>query len=52
MLSASPYEAEAQRAGADVFLRKPEDVYALVETAAQILRIRTKGHQQRDVREG
>jgi two-component system, chemotaxis family, chemotaxis protein CheY len=44
MLSASPYEAEARRAGADVFLKKPEDIYVLVETATQLLTINTRGN--------
>jgi DNA-binding response OmpR family regulator len=39
MLSASPYEAEARHAGADVFLKKPEDIYVLVETVARLLKI-------------
>ena len=44
MLSASPYEAEARRAGADVFLKKPEGINVLVETAAQLLKIDTRCH--------
>ena len=42
MFSASPYEAEARGAGADVFLKKPEGVYALVETAMRQLKITGK----------
>lgn len=37
MLSASNVEREARRAGANAFLRKPEDVTALAETVAQLL---------------
>ena len=37
MLSASGVEREARRAGASAFLRKPEDVSALVETVAHLL---------------
>lgn len=44
MLSASPYEAEARRAGADAFLKKPEGINVLVGTAAQLLNIDTRGH--------
>jgi two-component system chemotaxis response regulator CheY len=44
MLSASPYEAEARSAGADVFLKKPKDIYVLVETAARLLEVKSKGH--------
>lgn len=44
MLSASQYSAEARRAGADVFLKKPEDIYVLVETVERLLKIKSKGH--------
>ena len=44
MLSASQYSAEARRAGADVFLKKPEDIYVLVETVARLLKIKSKRH--------
>jgi CheY-like chemotaxis protein len=37
MFSASDYETEAQRAGVDVFLRKPEGMGALVETISELL---------------
>ena len=37
MLTASLYEAEAQRAGANAFLRKPEDVSAVVETVRNLV---------------
>jgi CheY-like chemotaxis protein len=42
MLSASNVEREARRAGANVFLRKPEDVTALAETIARLLARRPK----------
>jgi CheY-like chemotaxis protein/Tfp pilus assembly protein PilF len=38
MLSASHVETEARRAGADVFLKKPEGVRTLVETVSRLLR--------------
>jgi two-component system chemotaxis response regulator CheY len=38
MLSASEHELEAREAGADVFLRKPEDVGRIVETVERLLR--------------
>ena len=44
MLSASPYEAEARRAGADAFLKKPEGISVLVGTAAQLLKTDTRCH--------
>lgn len=37
MLSASNVEGEARRAGANAFLRKPDEVTALAETVAQVL---------------
>lgn len=37
MLAASPVEAAARDAGADVFLRKPQDVTLLVETVTRLL---------------
>ncbi|MET0625640.1 MAG: response regulator [Pyrinomonadaceae bacterium] len=37
MLSAGDFEREARRAGASVFLRKPEDMDALAETIARLL---------------
>lgn len=37
MLSAGDFEREARRAGASVFLRKPEDTDALAETIARLL---------------
>jgi DNA-binding response OmpR family regulator len=37
MLSAGDFEREARRAGASVFLRKPEDMHALAENIARLL---------------
>ena len=37
VLAASPVEAAAREAGADVFLRKPQDVSSLVETINRLL---------------
>jgi two-component system chemotaxis response regulator CheY len=37
MLSAGDYRAAALGAGADVFLKKPEDIHILVETAQRLL---------------
>jgi CheY-like chemotaxis protein len=37
LLSAGAHEAEARRAGADQFLRKPEDVARLVEVVAALV---------------
>ena len=37
MLSGSDVEREAKRAGADAFLRKPEDVLAIAVTIARLL---------------
>jgi CheY-like chemotaxis protein len=37
VLAASPAEAAAREAGADIFLRKPQDVSALVETVSRLL---------------
>jgi DNA-binding response OmpR family regulator len=37
MLSASDCRADALRAGADVFLRKPEDLQKLIPTVARLL---------------
>jgi CheY-like chemotaxis protein len=37
MLSASDIERDARRAGASIFLRKPEDVPVLAETVARLL---------------
>jgi CheY-like chemotaxis protein len=42
MLSAGDFEREARRAGASVFLRKPEDMHALAETIARLLARRAK----------
>jgi two-component system, chemotaxis family, chemotaxis protein CheY len=44
MLSASDFKAEALRAGANVFLKKPEDIYVLAETVACLLDSKIKGH--------
>jgi CheY-like chemotaxis protein len=37
VLSATPVEREARQAGADVFLRKPQDVGSIVETIARLV---------------
>ena len=37
VLSANPVEAEAREAGADVFLRKPQDIVSIVETITRLL---------------
>ena len=37
VLSATPIGASAREAGADVFLQKPQDVTALVETISRLL---------------
>ena len=37
MLSATPNQAEAQSAGADVFLRKPEDIYMVTQSVKSLL---------------
>jgi CheY-like chemotaxis protein len=37
IFSASDIEREARRAGANVFLRKPEDLHAVAETIARLL---------------
>lgn len=37
MLSATPVEAAASEAGADVFLNKPQDIGSLVETITRLL---------------
>lgn len=42
MLSANNVEREARRAGANAFLRNPEDVTALAETIARLLAHRSK----------
>jgi two-component system chemotaxis response regulator CheY len=36
MLSASDCGADARRAGADLFLRKPDDIHALVEAVRRL----------------
>lgn len=46
MLSASSVEKEARRAGANAFLRKPEDATSLVETVARLLAHRQKNTGQ------
>jgi two-component system, OmpR family, alkaline phosphatase synthesis response regulator PhoP len=38
ILSATPVEAEAREAGADVFLRKPQDISSLAERISRLLR--------------
>jgi len=40
VLSATPIEAEAKQAGADVFLRKPQDIGSLAERIDRLLRER------------
>ncbi len=42
MLSGSDVEREAKRAGADAFLRKPEDVLAIAVTIARLLATKRK----------
>ena len=42
MLSAADCETEAWRAGADAFLKKPDEVLAVVKTIARLLHIETK----------
>ena len=37
VLSATPVESEAREAGADVFLRKPQDIGLLAETISRLL---------------
>jgi len=37
VLSASPVEAEAREAGADLFLRKPQDIGLLAESVSRLL---------------
>lgn len=44
MLTASEVEGEARVAGVDVFLRKPEGVISLAETAARLLRASSARH--------
>ena len=40
VLSASNVEAEAWRAGADAFLRKPNDIQAISNTVRRLLKVR------------
>jgi len=40
MLSASDVESEARRAGANAFLRKPEDASVVAETIARLLALK------------
>lgn len=47
MLSASNVEKEARRAGANAFLRKPEDVMAITETIAKLLAHQLKHSEKR-----
>jgi len=44
MFSASDVEREARRAGANAFLRKPEDMNAIAETVARLLARKSKPH--------
>lgn len=37
VISADEIEAEARRAGADEFLRKPNDIHSIVETISRLL---------------
>jgi two-component system chemotaxis response regulator CheY len=48
MLSASDFKAQALSAGANVFLRKPEDIDVLVETIKRLLDATTTGSYQND----
>lgn len=43
VLSASSLETEAQHAGANAFLRKPEDIMAVTETIARLLARKKRG---------
>lgn len=45
MLSASDIEKEARRAGANVFLRKPEEITVITETIARLLARRGSGRR-------
>lgn len=45
MLAASPVEAAAREAGADMFLRKPQDVTSLVDTISRFIKEREREHQ-------
>ena len=51
MFSASDVEREARRAGANAFLRKPEDVTAIAETIARLL-ARNPNRQAKDTANG
>ncbi len=42
VLSATPVEAESREAGADVFLRKPQDIGLLAETISRLLAERSQ----------
>ena len=44
MLAASPVEAAAREAGADMFLRKPQDVTSLVDTISRFIKEREQEH--------
>lgn len=46
MLSATPYQAEAREAGADVFLRKPEDMYIVARTVKRLLALQVISHDR------
>lgn len=48
MLSANAYQAEAIHAGADAFLRKPEDVFAIPQTISRLLGIGIKEFETRN----
>ena len=43
MLSGNPYQSEAEGAGADRFLRKPEDVFALPQVILGLLKDGARG---------
>lgn len=44
MLSATAYQAEAREAGADVFLRKPEDINIVAQTVKRLLTLKATAH--------
>jgi CheY-like chemotaxis protein/tetratricopeptide (TPR) repeat protein len=46
MLSASDVEREARRAGANVFLRKPDEVTIIAETIAELFARKTRHHSK------
>jgi CheY-like chemotaxis protein len=46
VLAGSPVEAAARKAGADVFLQKPQDISSLVETITRLLEEREQEHRE------